>query len=461
MPPRPRSVSRLVARRFLVLRHLLAPPRSLAAEPASVMRAVDRLGSLQFDPLEVCGRNHDLTLLARVAGYRREWTDALLYETRDLYETYNKQLSLVPTAGLPWFRTTWDRARVAHDGGAFDEHAPLVEELLERIRQDGPLSSTDVAPRAAIDWYWRPTNPVRAILEALGEAGILAISRRDGNRRIYDLTERLFPADLLAHRPTELEQRRHQLLSRYRGNGLLGLTGEYTIWAGLGKAPERNALRDRLIDEGMIVPVEVEGFRGPRLILADELPLLANAEAEVAAETATGSPPRPGGHEPGAVFLAPLDPLAWDRDLLLRLWGFDYRWEVYVPAAKRRWGYYVLPLLYGDRLVGRIEPRIDRRTGTLRILGLWWEDGFDPLSDANPGFPDAFVDALRAHMAFAGLTRVAMPRVARHRRIAAAVRERLGPVARRMPRATALPRCELGKGPIDGSPGNSDNSTRD
>jgi uncharacterized protein YcaQ len=127
----------------------------------------------------------------------------------------------------------------------------------------------------------------------------------------------------------------------------------------------------------------------------------------------------------GVAFLAPLDPLAWDRDMLSLLWGFDYRWEVYVPQAKRRYGYYVLPLLYGDRFVGRIEPRIDRRTGTLRILGLWWEAGFEPMGDANPGFAAAFTDALRAHMAFAGLRKLAMPRVVRHRGLSAAVRARL------------------------------------
>ncbi|MCJ7709877.1 MAG: winged helix DNA-binding domain-containing protein, partial [Chloroflexi bacterium] len=207
MTPQPRAVSAAVARRFLVARHLLAPPRSLPPEPASVLRVMDRLGSLQFDPLEVAGRNHDLTLLARVAGYRRPWTDDLLYRDRVLYETYNKMLSLVPTAELPWYRLTWDENHESHAGGAFDEHAPLVAELVDRIRADGPLSSTDVVPRASIDWYWRPTNQVRAILEALGEAGILAISRREGNRRIYDLTERLFPADLLARRPPEREQR--------------------------------------------------------------------------------------------------------------------------------------------------------------------------------------------------------------------------------------------------------------
>ena len=418
--PQPRLVGAPAARRFLVTRHLLAPPRSLPAEPASVMRVVDRLGSLQFDPLEVAGRNHDLTLLARVAGYRRAWTDALLYRDRVLYETYNKMLSIVPTAELPWYRITWDVNHAAHLGGAFDDHAPLVEELLGRIRADGPLSSTDVEPRAAIDWYWRPTNQVRALLEALAEAGLLAIARREGNRRVYDLTERLFPADLLARRPDEREQRRHKLLSRYRGNGLLGATGDYSLWTGTGKTPYRRELLAQLVDEGALTPVEVEGFRGPRFVVSDELPVLDAAEAAVAAEVGGRN-----GHVPGVAFLAPLDPLAWDRDLLLRLWDFDYRWEVYTPAAKRRYGYYVLPLLYGDRIVGRIEPRIDRAAGTLRVLGVWWEDGFDPLDGASPGFLDAFADALRAHRDFAGLTKIAMPRVARHRELARAVRERL------------------------------------
>ena len=436
-----RHVSREVARRFLVKRHLLAPPRSLPAEPASVLRVVDRVGSLQFDPIDVAGRNHDLTLLARIAGYRREWTDALLYGTRDLYETYNKQLSIVPTAELPWYRITWDRNRVAHDGGTFDEHAPLVEELLARIRADGALSSTDVEPRAAIDWYWRPTNQVRAILEALGESGILAISRREGNRRVYDLVERLFPGELLARHPDVDEQQRHRLLSRYRGHGLLGATGEYTIFAGIGKAPQRYAYRADLEAAGELVPIEVEGIRGLRYVVTDEVPILDAAAAEVGAEGSLDGwrIGRPNGAEPGVAFLAPLDPLAWDRDLLLRLWDFDYKWEVYVPAQKRRWGYYVLPMLYGDRFAGRIELRHDRPARTLRVLGMWWEPGFDPSDEGNPGFADAFVAALRAHLAFAGLERVAMPRTVAHRALAAATRDRLATVAGTAGRAAATP----------------------
>ena len=383
------------------------------------MRVVDRIGSLQFDPLEVAGRNHDLILLARVAGYERSWTDRLLYEDRVLFEANNKGLSLLPTAELPWYRLTWDRARVEHEGGAFDEHAPLVEELLERIRRDGPLSSTDVEPRAMIDWYWRPTNQVRAILEALGEAGILGLARREGNRRVYDLAERLFPAALLAERQDEREQRRHRLLSRYRAHGLLGATGQTELWYGTGRtAAERRELRSELVEAGAIVPAAVEGIRGDRFVLADELPILDRAEREVAAGL------EPNGAPPGVSFVAPLDPLAWDRDLLRSLFDFDYVWEVYVPPAKRRWGYYVLPILYGDRLVGRIEPRIERATRSLRIVGLWWEADVDPLADDR--LAPAFAEALDAHRRFGGVRKAVLPRAARHRPFLAAVRAHLG-----------------------------------
>ena len=131
----------------------------------------------------------------------------------------------------------------------------------------------------------------------------------------------------------------------------------------------------------------------------------------------------------GAVaFLAPLDPLVWDRGLLRSLWDFDYIWEVYIPAAKRRWGYYVLPILAGDRLIGRIEPRIDRAAGALRILDLWWEDGIEPLDE--PGLMEGLVDALGALAQFAGVGRVVWPRTARQRSVGAAVRARLGPGGR-------------------------------
>ena len=382
------------------------------------MVVVDRLGSLQFDPLDVTGRNHDLVLAARIDSYQRSWTDALLYGERRLFEAYNKGLSLLPTTELPWYRISWERSQVDHEDAAFREHGPLVEELLARIRSNGPLSAADVPPRAAIDWYWRPTNQVRAILEALAEAGVLGLARRDGNRRIYDLVERLFPAELLAERRPEREQRRHKLLSRYRAHGLLGRSGSAELWHGTSAGrtragrsdPTRPELLAELVEGGDLVPVTIDGVRGDRYIIADEIGLLDERAPEITT--------------PGAAFLAPLDPFVWDREFLRSLYDFDYVWEVYMPAARRRWGYYVLPILFGDRLVGRIEPRVDRHHGVLRVLDLWWEPDFDPLGEG--GFIDAFVDALEAHARFLHAGRIHLPRFARHRPLVAAVRSRLG-----------------------------------
>jgi len=400
------SVSAAVARRYLVLHHLLAPPRSLPAEPASVVAVMDRLGSFQFDPLGVAGRNHDLVLHARVAGYRPAWTDELLYEHRVFFETLNKALCILPTTELPWYRVTWDRMRSVHERDTITQHRDLVEHVLARIGAEGPLSSLDFEREPAIDWYWGPTNRVRAVLEALWESGVIGLARREGNRRYYDLVERLYPAGLLARRVPEREQLRHKLLSRYRAHGLLGASGQAELWSGVHHRDEagrrngavRGELRGELLSSGELQEVEVEGLRGSRYVLADDAARMAQAQREVAA----GEPP--GGAAPAVSFLAPLDPLCWDRDLLGRLFGFDYVWEVYVPEARRRWGYYVLPLLFGDRLVGRIEPRIDRRTGTVTVLGLWWETAFEPRS--TEGFVPAMHDALRAYLAFAGADRL-------------------------------------------------------
>jgi len=238
------------------------------------------------------------------------------------------------------------------------------------------------------------------MLEALALAGILGIVRRDGNRRVYDLVERLFPSELLGERHPIDEQRRHKLLSRYRAHGLLGPTGSGEVWLGTGpRAVDRPPQRERLIADGKLVAVQIEGKREVRHIPAEDEHFLDQAERELA----SGAPP--GGVPPQVALIAPLDPLVWDRRLVRDLFGFDYLWEVYVPERKRRWGYYVLPILFGDRFVGRIEPRIDRKAGVLRVLGLWWEKGFSPRRNAD--LRDALDGALEAHRQFAGVKKIA------------------------------------------------------
>ncbi|MGH2457040.1 MAG: winged helix-turn-helix domain-containing protein [Candidatus Limnocylindria bacterium] len=401
------------ARRFLVRRHLLDPPRGLPAQPESVLRSVERLGSLQFDPLEVAGaRNHDLVLHARIAGYRRSWTDDWLYGAdRRLIEVYNKSLNILPMPELPHYALAWDRAGHRYRDTILRDQASVAEAILDEIRRSGPLSTAAFREHNhAVDWWWAPTSAARAVMEALFVTGRLGIARREGSRRHYDLIERLVPAVLLARREPEEEAMRHRLLSRYRGVGLMALQASAEIASGTGTAAERAHRTAELVDAGVLRPVSVDGLPQPRYLLAEEEAILHAAGAQ------------PAGH--GVTFVAPLDPLVWDRRLLRELFGFDYVWEVYVPQAKRRWGYYVLPILFGDRLVGRIEPRLERGTRTLRILGVWFQEGFRPMEE--PQFVPALHDALRAYRSFVGARSVTWPRTRPGRDLAGALRRLAG-----------------------------------
>jgi uncharacterized protein YcaQ len=384
------------ARRFLVARQFLTPARSVKGGKNAVVKVFQRLGSVQFDPLSIAGRNHDLVLHARVSDYDPAWCDAL-YKRRTVFEAYNKGLSLVLADDFPWFRG----ALRGRSKTVIAENRAVAKRVLARIRAEGPLSALDFERESGptTDWFGMPTNAVRAVLEAYSVAGVLGLARREGNRRYYDLIERLLPADILEQEVPLKERLRHKLLSRFRAHGLLGVAGP-DIFGGLGPAkpdprfpgyPGRTALREQLIAEGEIVPVDVEGVRGKRFVVRDEIQLLE-------------APPEPS---PSVAFIPPFDPLVWDRAFLGSLFGFDYVWELFVPPAKRRWGWYVLPMLFGDRLVGRIEPRIEREEGLVRILDLWWEEDFVPRR--ADGFVDAMSDALGAYLRFASATEVAWP----------------------------------------------------
>jgi uncharacterized protein len=394
------------ARHFLVARQLLRPPRSVQAGPKGVLEVFHHFGSIQFDPIAVAGRSHDLVLHARVADYDSAWCDDL-YERRQIFEAYNKGLSLVPTEEFPWFRgilSQGPRRTVA-------ENAEVADRVLERIREEGPLSALDFERErgSTTDWFGIPTNTVRTVLEACAVTGLLGLARRDGNRRYYDVIERLLPADVLEREIPLHEQIRYKLLSRYRAHGLLGISGSGDVFSGIGPAkpdprwpgyPGRNALREELVQDGEIVRVTVEGVRGTRFVLRDEVDLLT-------------APPAPAT---SVAFLSPFDALVWDRPFLQSLFGFEYVWELFHPPAKRRWGWYVLPILFGDRFVGRIEPRIDREGRRVEVLGLWWEAGFAP--GRAQGFAGAMKDALRAYLAFARASRIDWaPHLAKEKRL--------------------------------------------
>ncbi|HEX4213719.1 MAG TPA: crosslink repair DNA glycosylase YcaQ family protein [Candidatus Dormibacteraeota bacterium] len=400
------------ARRFLARRQLLAPPRALPAEPVSVLRVVDRLGLLQFDPIAVPGaRSHDILLHSRIAGYRRGWCEEWLYgEDRRLIELYNKSLNILPMSEFGLHRIAWDLYAPPDEKNILHERADLARTILDRIESDGPLSTAAFADHAeSVAWWWAPTPVGRAVLEALFMCGRLGIARRDGSRRYYDLIERVVPAGRLAERATEEAGRRHRLLSHFRATGMASPTEGTPAepMYRIGRVADRRRWTSELVEEGVLLPVAVEGLSGLRYLMAGERPLLD----EVADPEAMPWP--------GASLIAPLDPLVWDRGLLRDLWGFEWMWEIYTPEARRRWGYYVLPILHGDRFAGRIEPRYDRRTRTLQIVGVSFEEDSPAVDD--PDLVRALAEAFEAYRTFVGAERVVWPRSRPGRDLKAAI----------------------------------------
>lgn len=360
-----------------------------------MLKVLHRFGSVQFDPLAVAGLNHDLMLHARVAGYDPVWCEEL-YRRREIFEVTNKALSFVPVDEYPWFRLGYGRKGPDYHAQILAENSEVAEQVLGRIRAEGPLSARDFDLRhgAATDWFGMPENTVRAVLESLTVAGAIGLARREGRLRFYDCVERLLPADVLKREIPGREQLRHKLLSRYRAHGLLGAGGAGGTFARIGpprstaEAVGRDTLRKELVDSGALVPVEVDGVRGKRFVIGDEVALLE-------------APPEPAA---SVAFIAPFDSLLWDTSLLATLFGFEYVWEAFFPPARRRWGWYVLPVCFGNRFVGRIEPKIDRQRNCVEVLDVWWEDEFEPGSAA--GFVEAMRDALLAYLRFADVERL-------------------------------------------------------
>src|SRR5204863_3947593 len=254
------------------------------------LRVIERLGSVQFDPVEVPGaRSHDLTLHARIANYRREWAERWLYglpddpRDRRLIELYNKSLNILPIDELPYYALSWQRQNVRYENEILRDESSVADAILAGIKRDGPLSSSAFKEHNhAVDWWWAPTSAARAVLEALFVTGRVGISRRDGSRRYFDLIERLVPDRLLRKRVSQGDAMRHRLLSRYRAVGLLANVGAAAeIILGTGKTPERTRWTAELVDGGTLIPAAIEGIKGTRYLLAEEQSILADASAQL------------------------------------------------------------------------------------------------------------------------------------------------------------------------------------
>lgn len=359
-----RGLSAEDARRFLLRYHYLLRPASLTGEEG-VDAVLQRLRCIQVDPLDVTGKNADLVLQSRIADYRPELLEQRLYGDCRYLEAWDKLRSIVPAEDWPGLTAYRERLRRRYQETR--NPAPEVLDYVRgEIRRRSPLSSLDLEDRGTADWRWAPARAVRAALELMFDWGEIGIVGRQGNRKLYAPMEELLEragvqSDGELQRPDRGTYLKAHIERRLRALGLaVNRSGDG--WLGVDKitAGEREAALAELEAEGRVAKVTVDGVRAPCYLPGDrEHDFCPGSQGETGA--------------PGAAFIAPLDNILWDRRLVEELFGFAYRWEVYKPPQERKYGYYVLPVLYGDRFVARWEPR--RRDGHLEIDGWWWESG--------------------------------------------------------------------------------------
>jgi uncharacterized protein YcaQ len=351
------------ARRFILAHQGLWPPHALEGK-SGVLDFIRRVGCVQFDPLNIVGRNPELVLQARVADFYPAMLEELLYKDRKLVDGWDKVMSIYSVEDWPYFRRRREAAR-QRPGKSPEAVKSILPQVRSEIERRGPLSSIDLDFGQTVDWSWAPTRLARAALESMYAWGELIVHHKVNTRKVYDFAKRHISEQLLsAPDPNETEEQYHDwyVLRRIGSVGLLwDKAGD--AWLGSGiKSKGRKAALARLLERGQVIEVRVEGI-GP--------PLYLRSEDRMTLDRALGS----DDVSPHAVIMAPLDNLLWDRRFVEALFGFYYVWEVYKPVAERRYGYYVLPILYGDRFVARFEPGRDKKSGALLIKNWWWEDG--------------------------------------------------------------------------------------
>ncbi|MBQ6562945.1 MAG: YcaQ family DNA glycosylase [Clostridia bacterium] len=365
-------ITRDQAKRFLLAKQGLMGRYRFAGKEG-VYQYIRQAGCIQFDPVDVCGKNAELTLQSRVRGFRKQMLSDLLYKDRLLFDYIDKELSIWTKEDWPYFAGYRQRSR--EHGQRFKGIPELEEQALAYIRGHGPVSSDTLPIPGKVFWHssmhwsgnWeRESQAARSVLEQLYTDGTLVIHHKTGSRKYYDLAENYFDRAFLEAEnpcPDRASFLQWRVARRIGAIGLLW-NRRSDAWLGIEmNTEERNAAFADMEKQGRILEVQVQDIRFPVWMLREDLPLLesvldGNADMKARME-----------------FLAPLDPMLWDRKLIEAVWDYQYSWEIYTPAPKRRYGYYVLPVLYGQELVGRIEAAADRKTKTLEVRHIWYEPG--------------------------------------------------------------------------------------
>ncbi len=359
-------LSNLLARRLFLHRHALGDAPSGSGKGADLGGLIDRLGFVQVDSIRTVARAHDLILYTRRQNYRPPALKRLLEKDRSVFEHWTHDASIIPARFFPHWQHRFDRdsekLRKGWKRWFRDGYEEQFDTILAHIRDSGPVTCSDVGqdePRSKGGWWdWHPS---KTALEWLWRTGALSISGRQNFQKIYDLTERVIPA---AHRLEAPSASAHLDWACTEAMDRLGFATAAELaafWAAVPVADARDWCA-RALREGRIIELRVEGADGSLR------PCFAWPEVMEAAQNLPPAPPR-------VRILSPFDPALRDRARAERLFGFFYRIEVFVPQAKRQYGYYVFPVLEGEKIIGRIDVKAFREESTLRVQGFWPEAG--------------------------------------------------------------------------------------
>lgn len=356
------SINKTQARRFILDYQGLLPPRKLTGKEG-ILELFRRIGSIQYDPLNIVGTNPELVLQSRIADFTPAMLGEMLYTDRSLMDDWDKMMCIFPVEDRHYFhyRKLEDAHQTARrNTDHIKEVIPLVR---KEIEERGPLSSIDLTFDKKVDWSWGPMRLAKVALDEMYYRGELIIHHKVNTRKVYDLAIRHLPAELI-HAPdphkTIEEYHDWHVLRRLRSLGMVW--SRPGIWYGIygARSKEIQASLQRLISLGKVMEARVEGVKYPMYLSTRDVPLLEGSNSK-------------DSDVRQASIIAPLDNLLWDRELVKELFGFTYRWEVYKPEKDREYGYYVLPVLYGDRFVARFEPGRNKKTGAITIKNWWWE----------------------------------------------------------------------------------------
>ncbi len=355
------EISNRDARRLWLERQGLAAAPTGPATHTDLMDVISRLGFVQLDTIRVIARAHDHILWSRRQGYREGMLDALVKD-RLAFEHFTHDASVLPMAIYPYWRRQFDRMRKRIEGSNWRKAMPSEKEcdaILKRIAEEGPLSTKDFeASKKKTDHAWgRP--PHKYALDYYWHAGVLATCHRRKFIKHYALRENVIPHEVLAKNISDAKQLNWLCENALARLGF-GTEGDIQRFWDAADLDEVKAWAKRR--RKTLIDVEIT--------CADKSVVKALAPAAIKDQLAAAPVPTSRLR-----ILNPFDPVVRDRNRLARLFGFDYRIEIFVPAAKRQYGYYVYPLLEGDRFVGRIEAKADRKAGVLSVENLWWERG--------------------------------------------------------------------------------------